>query len=107
MNIDYSKITDNPEVIKLLKQRIELENKIKSLDEMALINYELELLSLPAVSQRSELLKALVEKEVDVNLLSGHKGRILAYEPETFLVKYNHNDHTDWLQASEINHKSF
>lgn len=49
MNIDYSKITDNPEVIKLLKQRIELENKIKAIDETALIKHELELLSLPDV----------------------------------------------------------
>ena len=51
MNIEYSKITDNPEVIKLLKQRIELENKIKAIDEMALINHELELLSLPDVGK--------------------------------------------------------
>lgn len=49
MNIDYSKITDNPEVIKLLKQRIDIENKIKSIDETALIMCELELLSLQNV----------------------------------------------------------
>ena len=49
MNIDYSKITDNPEVIELLKQRIELENKIKAIDGTALIKHELELLSLPVV----------------------------------------------------------
>jgi hypothetical protein len=47
MNIDYSKITDNPKVIELLKQRIEIENKIKAIDETALIKHELELLSLP------------------------------------------------------------
>ena len=50
MNIDYSKITDNPKVIELLKQRIEIENKIKAIDETALIMHELELLSLPDVS---------------------------------------------------------
>tara|TARA_B100000767_G_C19577151_1_gene455737 strand:+ start:397 stop:648 length:252 start_codon:yes stop_codon:yes gene_type:complete len=49
MNIDYSKITDNPKVIELLKQRIELENKIKAIDETALIKHEIELLSLPVV----------------------------------------------------------
>jgi hypothetical protein len=47
--MDYSKITDNPEVIKLLKQRIELENKIKAIDENALIKHEIELLALPDV----------------------------------------------------------
>ena len=49
MNIDYSKITDNPKVIELLKQKIEIENKIKAIDETALIKHELELLSLPDV----------------------------------------------------------
>ena len=49
MNIDYSKITDNPRVIELLKQRTEIENKIKAIDENALIMHELELLSLPDV----------------------------------------------------------
>jgi len=49
MNIDYSKITDNPKVIELLKQRIEIENNIKAIDETALIKHELELLSLPDV----------------------------------------------------------
>jgi len=51
MNIDYSKITDNPKVIELLKQRIELENKIKAIDKTALIKHEIELLSLPDVSE--------------------------------------------------------
>ena len=41
--------TDNPKVIELLKQRIEIENKIKAIDETALIKHELELLSLPDV----------------------------------------------------------
>ena len=49
MNIDYSKITDNPRVIELLKQKTEIENKIKAIDETALIKHELELLSLPSV----------------------------------------------------------
>ena len=49
MNIDYSKITDNPEVVRLLKERIQLENKIKAIDEMALVMHEIELLSLTDV----------------------------------------------------------
>lgn len=48
--MDYSKITDNPRVIKLLKKRIEIENRIKAIDEAALIKHELELLSLPDVN---------------------------------------------------------
>ena len=56
MNIDYSKITDNPKVIELLKQRIELENKIKAIDEMALINHEIELLNLFSVNYYGETL---------------------------------------------------
>jgi hypothetical protein len=51
INMDYSKITDNPRVIKLLKKRIEIENRIKAIDETALIKHELELLSLPDVVQ--------------------------------------------------------
>ncbi len=38
--IDYTKITDNPEVIKLLKEREIIEAKIRELDNMALIEYE-------------------------------------------------------------------
>jgi hypothetical protein len=56
MNIDYSKITDNPKVIELLKQRIQIENKIKAIDKTALIKHELELLSLPDVVGQSKQL---------------------------------------------------
>lgn len=55
--MDYSKITDNPRVIKLLKKRIEIENRIKAIDETALIKHELELLSLPDVRQTFLLCK--------------------------------------------------
>jgi hypothetical protein len=44
--IDFNKITQNKEVIELLKQKEEIERKIFQLDENALINYELEKLSL-------------------------------------------------------------
>ena len=44
--IDWTKVTNNEEVITLLKQREELENKIRAIDEKALINYELEALQL-------------------------------------------------------------
>lgn len=40
--IDFSKVTENEEVVELLKQREDIERKINQLDENALINYELE-----------------------------------------------------------------
>lgn len=43
--IDYTKISNNLEVIKLLKQRREIELKIQTLDDEALLKYELEILS--------------------------------------------------------------
>lgn len=48
--MDYKEITDNAEVIKLLKQRKKIEDKVKKIDETALINYELKLLNIPIVS---------------------------------------------------------
>ena len=45
--MDYAEITQNNEVIKLLKKRKEIEDKIYKLDENALINYELKLLMKP------------------------------------------------------------
>ena len=67
MNIDYSKITDNPKVIELLKQRIEIENKIKAIDETALIKHELELLSLPDVvkSDSEQLPNMTLEQAIE------------------------------------------
>lgn len=44
--MDYNRISSNPEVVTLIKQLETLENKIKILDENALINFELEKLSL-------------------------------------------------------------
>jgi hypothetical protein len=40
--VDYSKVSNNKEVIRLLEQRLEIEEKIKDIDDMALINYEIE-----------------------------------------------------------------
>jgi hypothetical protein len=62
MNIDYSKITDDPRVVKLLKLRIEIEDKIKAIDETALIKHELELLSLPDVVSMSKCCNADCEE---------------------------------------------
>ncbi len=42
--IDYSKITDNPKVVELLKKRNEIEKEIREIEEMALVMYELVLL---------------------------------------------------------------
>ena len=39
--IDFSKVSEIEEVVELLKQREEIERKIKQLDEYALIRYEI------------------------------------------------------------------
>ncbi len=44
--IDYTKITDNEDVIELLKQREIIETKIREIDETALVKYELLLLNI-------------------------------------------------------------
>ena len=59
--MDYSEITQNNEVIKLLKKRKEIEDKIYKLDENALINYELKLLNSPRVEQINGWLKILIK----------------------------------------------
>ena len=48
--MDYRKISKNIEVIKILKKRKEIEDKIYKLDANALINYELKLLSSPSIN---------------------------------------------------------
>ena len=45
-NIDYSKITNNPKVVELLKKRNEIEKQIREIEEMALVKYEIEHLAL-------------------------------------------------------------
>lgn len=40
--MDWKKITDNKEIIKLLKQREAIEDKVREIDDMVLIRYELE-----------------------------------------------------------------
>jgi hypothetical protein len=49
--MNYKTISKNIEVIKLLKKRKEIEDKIYKLDENALINYELKLLSIPSINE--------------------------------------------------------
>ena len=51
IKMDYAEITQNNEVIKLLKKRKEIEDKIYKLDENALINYELKLLNNPVTNE--------------------------------------------------------
>lgn len=48
--MNYKTISKNIEVIKLLKKRKEIEDKIYKLDANALINYELKLLSSPSIN---------------------------------------------------------
>ena len=63
--MNYKTISKNIEVIKLLKKRKEIEDKIYKLDENALINYELKLLSSPSInesfSETFELSKVISE----------------------------------------------
>ncbi len=44
--IDYSKVSDNPKVVELLKKRNNIEKQIREIDQMALLNYEVEYLAL-------------------------------------------------------------
>lgn len=44
--MDWDNITDNEEVKGLLIERIEIENKIRDIDENALIKYELKVLNI-------------------------------------------------------------
>lgn len=50
--IDYSKITDNPKVVELLKKRNEIEKEIREIEKMALVKYEIEYLALNAKNLR-------------------------------------------------------
>ena len=49
--MNYKTISKNIEEIKLLKRRKEIEDKVYKLDENALINYELNLLSSPEINK--------------------------------------------------------
>ncbi len=42
--IDWTKVTDNEEIIRLIKEREKIEEQIRAIDEMALVRYELETL---------------------------------------------------------------
>tara|TARA_R110000787_G_scaffold274050_1_gene381943 strand:- start:62 stop:214 length:153 start_codon:yes stop_codon:yes gene_type:complete len=44
--IDYSALSDNQEVVKMLKDKMDLEEKIKKLDEFALILLEFQILAI-------------------------------------------------------------
>jgi hypothetical protein len=44
--INYEVLSENPEVVKMLKQKIELEKKIQALDEFALVLLELQILAI-------------------------------------------------------------
>lgn len=43
--INWTKVSDNEEVIKLIKEREKLEEQIRAIDKMALVRYELEILA--------------------------------------------------------------
>lgn len=43
--IDWTQVTDNEEIIRLLKEREKIEEQIMAIDNMALVRYELERLT--------------------------------------------------------------
>lgn len=43
--IDWNKISNNSEVIELIKELQELEHKIRKLDDRALMKYQLEIIN--------------------------------------------------------------
>lgn len=45
-SIDFEAVSDNPKVVEMLKQKIELEKKINDLDEFALVLLELQILAI-------------------------------------------------------------
>ena len=52
--IDWKKVTNKPEVIELIKLRELIDVRIRSIDKMAFVNYELEMLNAP---QRTDINK--------------------------------------------------
>lgn len=92
----YGEVVDN---IKQISLRNFNGEELKEYVEHCI---KLNLLNISSVSQRSKQLKALINTGTDVELHSGFKARILDYAPETFLVQYNHNDHTDWIEHYNI-----
>tara|TARA_R110000823_G_scaffold49171_2_gene124379 strand:- start:901 stop:1047 length:147 start_codon:yes stop_codon:yes gene_type:complete len=44
--INFDVLSDNPKVVEMLKQKIELEKKIQDLDEFALVLLELQILAI-------------------------------------------------------------
>jgi hypothetical protein len=42
---DWDKVSKNNEVIELIKQKIEIEKKIRAIEKMALVKFELECLA--------------------------------------------------------------
>lgn len=75
-------------------------------DELeAFVNKHKEALIIDGVSQRSELLKAL-GKEIDIDLVSGKKCRILKTAEESYLIQENGKEQIRWVGVSEIKTKS-
>ena len=69
-------------------------------------HYHSQQLILSGVSKQRELLKVLIDTDTDVDLISGHKCRLLKYTEERFLIQYNHNDQIEWVVPSELSTKN-
>jgi len=85
--MNYKEITENAEVIKLLRLRKEIEDKIMSIDNTALINYELKLLNIPVVSQRSELLPTFLYEDDGIIRVGVHGDSVVTDEWNDYLKK--------------------
>jgi len=85
--MDYKEITENAEVIKLLRLRKEIEDKIMSIDKTALVNYELKLLNIPIVSQRSELLPDFLYEDNGIIRVGVHGDSAVTDEWNDYLKK--------------------
>jgi hypothetical protein len=77
----------------------EINNWFENIKE-DLINY------IRCCKRDSEQLKVFINKDTDVDLLSGFKARLIGFRPEQFEVVYNHNDAVDWVNADEVSVKS-
>jgi len=78
--MNWNNITQSKEVIDLIKQREAINDKIRLIDEAALINYELEALNIPHV------VNSLPEPLGEMKTLGG--------------IKYTDKDYSDWRKSN-------
>jgi hypothetical protein len=80
--MNWNNVTQSKEVKDLIKQREAINDKIRLIDETALINYELEALNIPPVSKRL-LTDVTVEYDHPTGLI---KGKLEYDDDDEYLV---------------------